>query len=104
MSGSAGGLNGGSPSKNGRASESALPPGPEVVLVVTDRLDALERALGTVRRRGMALKVLSLNRRGDELELVLRGATGMPVPDRWIAELGTLVDVRHIRVVAESAA
>jgi acetolactate synthase regulatory subunit len=95
------GLEGGPPARSDGVPEGVLPAGPEVVLVLVDRLDALERALGTVRRRGMSLKVLTLSRWGDELILVLRGGTGAPVPDRWVAELGALVDVRHVRVVAE---
>ena len=57
--------NGGPPLESG--------PSPEVVIVLSDRLDALERALGTVRRRGMSLKVYSLSRQDDELVLTLRG-------------------------------
>jgi len=84
--------NGGPPSKSG--------PSPEVVIVLSDRLDALERALGTVRRRGMSLKVFSLSRRDDELVLTLRGDSGSTIPDRWLAELGALVDVRQVNVAA----
>ena len=84
--------NGGPPSKNCA--------GPEVVIVLSDRMDALERALGTVRRRGMSLKVFSLSRRGDELVLTLRGDGGATVPDRWLAELDALVDVRQVKVAA----
>ena len=76
--------------------------GPEVELVITDRIDALERALGTVRRRQMTLKVFSLARRGDdELVLTLKGKQGVVLPDRWIAELGALVDVRQVKVDAK---
>ena len=84
--------NGGPPSKSG--------PSPEVVVVLSDRMDALERALGTVRRRGMSLKVFSLSRRDDELVLTLRGDSGATVPDRWLAELDALVDVRQVKVAA----
>lgn len=82
---------------NGAGPENSQP-GAEVVIVLSDRLDALERALGTVRRRGMSLKVFSLSRRGDELVLTLRGDDGTAVPDRWIAELGALIDVRQVKV------
>jgi hypothetical protein len=68
------------------------------MLVLSDRLDALERAIGTVRRRGMALKVLSVASKSGELVLVLRGDPGASIPRRWIAELGALVDVRQISV------
>ena len=69
-----------------------------VVIVLIDRLDALERAIGTVRRRGMALEVFSLSRQDDELVLTLRGDGGATIPDRWLAELGALVDVRQVKV------
>ena len=100
------GQNGGSPSRNvtgpdegGQPGGDRLPDaGHEVVLVLNDRLDALERALGTVRRRQMTLKVFSLSRREDAVVLVFRGDPGTPLPDRWLAELGTLVDVRQMRV------
>jgi len=82
--------NGGPPSKSG--------PSPEVVIVLSDRLDALERAIGTVRRRGMSLKAFSLSHRDDELVLTLRGDVGATVPDRWLAELDALVDVRQVKV------
>jgi hypothetical protein len=49
--------NGGSPSKNGAGHEKG---GRQIELVITDRLDALERALGTVRRRQMTFQVQSL--------------------------------------------
>jgi acetolactate synthase regulatory subunit len=80
------------PSENGAT--------PEVVIVLSDRLDALERAFGTVRRRGMSLKVFSLSRRDDELVITLRGDVGATVPDRWLAELDALVDVRQVKVSA----
>ena len=82
--------NGGPPSGSGSS--------PEVVVILSDRLDALERALGTVRRRGMALKVFSLSRQENELVLTLRADDGAAVPDRWLAELGALVDVRQVKV------
>ena len=82
--------NGGPPSKSG--------PSPEVVVVLSDRLDALERTIGTVRRRGMSLEVFSLSRQDDELVLTLRGDVGATVPDRWLAELSALVDVRQVKV------
>lgn len=82
--------NGGPPSENDAT--------PEVLIVLSDRLDALERAIGTVRRRGMSLKVFSLSRRDDELVLTLRGDVGTTVPDRWLAELDALVDVRQVKV------
>ena len=91
--------NGGPPSKNGTSPEDAEP-GLEVEIVLCDRLDALERALGTVRRRGMSLKVFSLSRQGDDLVLTLRGDSGAAVPDRWLAELGALIDVRQVKVAA----
>ena len=84
--------NGAPPSKSG--------PSPEVVVVLSDRLDALERAIGTVRRRGMSLEVFSVSRQDDELVLTLRGDVGTTVPDRWLAELGTLVDVRQVKMAA----
>lgn len=94
------GQNGGSPSKNGGAPEQPAEPegGPQIELVISDRLDALERALGTVRRRQMSFKVHSLVRRGGELVLVFRAEAGAPVPDRWLAELAALVDVRTVNV------
>ena len=82
--------NGEPPSKSG--------PSPHVVIVLSDRLDALERAIGTVRRRRMSLEVFSLSRQGDELVLTLRGDGGATIPDRWLAELGALVDVRQVNV------
>ena len=91
------GDNGGRPSRKGARPEKAQA-GPEVVLVLSDRLDALERLLGTVRRRGMTLGVFSLSRRNDELVLTLRADSGAALPDRWIAELGALVDVREVKV------
>jgi hypothetical protein len=94
------GQNGGSPSKNGTAPEKPAPPegGPQVELVISDRLDALERALGTVRRRGMTLNVHSLVRRGGQLVLVFRAAPGATVHERWLAELAALVDVSEVNV------
>ncbi len=94
--------NGGLPSKNGGGPEKDLEKGkshdgPEVILTIADRLDALERAIGTVRRRGMTLRVHSLARQGGELVLVLRAETGAFVPERWIAELAALVDVSTIK-------
>ena len=106
-------MNGGAPSTNGGGPEGspkkgaedgmAKPTGhaaapPEVTLLIEDRLDALERALGTVRRRGMGLKVFSLARESDQLVLVFRADPDRAVLDRWIAELGALVDVRQVRV------
>jgi hypothetical protein len=95
-------------SKNGRAhsTNGASPDieglnGPEVEIVIADRIDALERALGTVRRRMMTLKVFSLSRRGGEFVLTLRGDEGVVLPDRWIAELGALVDVRQVKVAVK---
>jgi len=94
--------NGGSPSKNGAApdkgGESAPGKGSQIELVITDRLDALERALGTVRRRGMTFQVHSLVRRGGDLVLVFRAEAGAALPDRWLAELAALVDVRQVNV------
>ena len=100
------GKNGGGPSKNGGSEKSAEAPhdGPEVVLVLCDRLDALERLVGTVRRRGMTLRVHSLVRRGEDLVMVLRADRGVAVPDRWIAELGALHDVSEIKVTGIPAA
>jgi hypothetical protein len=73
-------------------------PGPEVVLVVRDTADSLERVFGTVRRRAMDLRVLSLGRFGSDLVVVLRSEKSDPVPARWLAELEGLVDVHHVRV------
>ena len=94
------------PEKNGKHSSNGRPAeelnGPQVEIVLVDRLDALERALGTVRRRQMTLKIHSLARRGsDELVLTFRGTEGVVLPDRWIAELGALVDVRQVKVDAK---
>lgn len=94
------------PEKNGKHAQNGRPAeelnGPEVEIVLVDRLDALERALGTVRRRQMTLKIFSLARKGsDELVLTLRGTEGVVLPDRWIAELGALVDVRQVKVDAK---
>lgn len=109
------GRNGGAPSKNGGGPEKEKDQapsqakeksheGPEVVLTIADRLDALERALGTVRRRQMTLQVHSLTRRDGALVLTLRAETGAVVPDRWIAELAALVDVSQIKVAGVPAA
>ena len=98
-------LNGAKPSKNG-----ANPVGdpvtgaPEVTLLVNDRLDALERLLGTVRRRGMSFKIHSLVRKDDHLVVVFRAEPSAVIPDRWIAELGALVDVRKVQVAGTPAA
>ena len=89
------GDNGGPPSKNGANPDRGAR---QIELVITDRLDALERALGTVRRRGMTFKVHSLLRRGSELVLVLRSDAGAVLPYRWLAELAALVDVRQVNV------
>ena len=91
------GQNGGSPSKNGSA-EQEPKGGSEIELVLTDRLDALERALGTVRRRGMSMQVHSLARRGGELVLKFRAEPGAIVHERWLAELAALVDVHQVNV------
>jgi hypothetical protein len=101
------GDNGGPPSRNGASPEKPAESGPEsgtgaeIELVISDRLDALERALGTVRRRGMTFKVHSLARRGGELVLVFRADAGAVLPDRWLAELAALVDVRQVKVAEE---
>ena len=87
--------NGGSPSKNGSGHDKG---GKQIELVITDRLDALERALGTVRRRGMTFQVHSLVRRGGDLVLVFRAEPGAALPERWLAELAALVDVRQVNV------
>jgi acetolactate synthase regulatory subunit len=92
-------LNGAKPSRNG-----TNPAGAEVTLMVNDRLDALERLLGTVRRRGMTLRIHSLARKDDHLVLVFRADSNAPVPERWIAELGALVDVRNVQVAGQPAA
>jgi len=87
--------NGGSPSKNGAGHEKG---GRQIELVITDRLDALERALGTVRRRQMTFQVQSLARRDGELVLVFRADADAALPDRWLAELAALVDVSKVTV------
>ena len=108
------GQNGGSPSKNGshdkeppqkggaetspHGTSSRGGPDTEIEIVLTDRLDALERALGTVRRRGMTMQVHSLGRRGGELVLKFRAEAGATVHERWLAELAALVDVRQVNV------
>lgn len=84
-----------------RRGGSSEPSGPEVVLVVHDRPDALERLFGTVRRRGMDLQIISLGRFGDDLVLVLRREARGALPGRWLAELEDLVDVLEIRVASE---
>ena len=91
------------PEKNGKHAPSGRaadePNGPQVEIVLVDRLDALERALGTVRRRQMTLQIHSLARRApDELVVTFRGTGSVALPDRWIAELGALVDVRQVKV------
>jgi hypothetical protein len=87
------------PSKNGtNPAGEAAPAVAEVTLLVNDRLDALERLLGTVRRRGMSFKIHSLVRKDDHLVLVFRAEPNTVIPDRWIAELGGLVDVRRVQV------
>ena len=93
------------PSKNGTNPGSETAAGvPEVTLLVNDRLDALERLLGTVRRRGMSFKIHSLVRKDDHLVLVFRAEPNAVIPDRWIAELGALVDVRKVQVAGTAAA
>jgi hypothetical protein len=103
--------NGTKPSKNGTGPEPKAgepagegAPGPEVTLLVNDRLDALERLLGTVRRRQMTLRIHSLTRKEDHLVLVFRAEPNAVIPERWIAELGTLVDVRTVQVAGMPAA
>lgn len=88
----------GGPDENSRAEASRRASIPEITLVIDDRLDALERTLGTVRRRGMKLEVSSLVRRQDHLVLVFRAAPDAMVPNRWIAELEALVDVKKVDV------
>ncbi len=78
------------------------PTGPEVTLLINDRLDALERAVGTVRRRQMSLRISSLTRRDDHLVLVFCADVGSVIPERWVAELGALVDVRSVDVAGPS--
>jgi acetolactate synthase regulatory subunit len=95
---------GAKPSKNGTNPAGEGAPGPEVTLLVNDRLDALERLLGTVRRRGMSFRIHSLARKDDHLVLVFRAAPNAVIPDRWIAELGSLVDVRKVLVAGMPAA
>ena len=100
------GSNGGSPSRNGgdpdkdKGKEKEPPPkgSSQIELVITDRLDALERALGTVRRRGMSFQIQSLARRDGELVLVFRADPGAAIHDRWLAELAALVDVHQVNV------
>ena len=93
------------PSKNGTNPAGETAAGvPEVTLLVNDRLDALERLLGTVRRRGMSFQIHSLVRKDDHLVLVFRAEPNAVIPDRWIAELGALVDVRKVQVAGTSAA
>jgi hypothetical protein len=75
-----------------------------VTLLVNDRLDALERLLGTVRRRQMTFRIHSLTRKDDHLVLVFRAEPSAVIPDRWIAELGSLVDVRKVQVAGVPAA
>jgi acetolactate synthase regulatory subunit len=95
---------GAKPSKNGTNPAGEGAPGPEVTLEVNDRLDALERLLGTVRRRQMTLRIHSLARKDDHLVLVFRADSNAVIPERWIAELGTLVDVRRVQVAGMPAA
>ena len=96
--------NGGPPSRNGAGPDRPGQPaarssqGAQVELVISDRLDALERAIGTVRRRQMTLHVQSLVRRDGQLVLVFRAEPGAALPDRWLAELAALVDVREVNV------
>jgi hypothetical protein len=96
--------NGGPPARNGAGPDKPGQPavraakGARIELVISDRLDALERALGTVRRRQMTLQVHSLTRRDGELVLVFHAAPGAALPDRWLAELAALVDVRQVNV------
>lgn len=74
---------------------------PEVVLVVRDKAGALERVFGTMRRRRMALQTISMARFGEDLVIVLRSEASS-VPDRWLAELEGLWDVRDVRVTSFS--
>ena len=92
------------PSKNGANPAGEAAPGPEVTLLVNDRLDALERLLGTVRRRQMTFRIHSLTRKDDHLVVVFRAEPNAVIPERWIAELGTLVDVRKVQVAGMPAA
>lgn len=91
------------PDENSGAEASRRASTPEITLVIDDRLDALERTLGTVRRRGMKLEVSSLVRRQDLLVLVFRAAPDATVPNRWIAELEALVDVKSVNVTGLAA-
>ena len=88
----------GSSNEGSRAEVSGAASTPEITLVIDDQLGALERALGTVRRRGMKLTVSSLARQNDRLVLVFRADRDASVPDRWIAELEALVDVKQVDV------
>lgn len=92
------GTAGSPPSKNGGGGEKRSEGGPEIELFLCDRLDALERALGTVRRRGMTFSVQSLERKDGELVLVFRAEPGKPLHERWLAELAALFDVRQVNV------
>lgn len=76
---------------------------PEVHLVVADRLDALERAVGTIRRRRMTLALDSVHRRDSALHLIFRAEPGTLIRARWLAELADLEDVREVRSTVEAA-
>jgi len=72
-----------------------------LIVRVADRPAALERVLGLLRRKRLAIRRLSLTAADDMLELVLRLDTARTLPERLRAELLALVDVQEVTDVAE---
>lgn len=74
-----------------------------LLLRVHDRPGALERVLGAVRRKALAVSRLSLHAPADDLlEVVLRFDPERSSLERMTAELESLFDVYDIRPVAGS--
>lgn len=67
------------------------------VVRIADRSAALERVLGVLRRRRMAVRRLSVTTADGVFELMLRVDTAQTPPERVQAELLNLVDVHDVR-------
>jgi hypothetical protein len=52
----------------------------------------------------MTFRIHSLVRKDDHLVVVFRAEPNAVIPERWIAELGTLVDVRKVQIAGMPAA
>jgi acetolactate synthase small subunit len=71
-----------------------------VLLRLHDRPGALERVLGAIRRKVLAVRRLSLHAPADGLhEVVIRFDPGGTPEERIMAELGSLYDVHDIRTL-----